>query len=115
MYESSVQNAIQAALYLPMVMTLGSLASGIALVIGGVELGWGVISVGTLIAFLTYSRQFFEPIEQMAHWFAEMQMAQASAERIMSLIAAKSDIEDSPEVKARLQNQTSQTLADDGR
>ena len=114
MYESSVQNAIQAALYLPMVMTLGSLASGIALVIGGVELGWGVISVGTLIAFLTYSRQFFEPIEQMAHWFAEMQMAQASAERIMSLIAAKSDIEDSPEVKARLQNQTSQTLAEDG-
>lgn len=114
MYESSVQNAIQAALYLPMVMTLGSLASGIALVIGGVELGWGVISAGTLIAFLTYSRHFFEPIEQMAHWFAEMQMAQASAERIMSLIAAKSDIEDSPEVKARLQKQNSQTVAEDG-
>jgi ATP-binding cassette subfamily B protein len=114
MYESSVQNAVQAALYLPMVMTLGSLASGIALVIGGVELGWGVISVGTLIAFLTYSRHFFEPIEQMAHWFAEMQMAQASAERIMSLIAAKSEIEDSPEVKARLQKQNNQTLAEDG-
>ena len=114
MHDSSVQNAIQAALYLPMVMTLGSLASGIALVIGGVELGWGVISAGTLIAFLTYSRHFFEPIEQMAEWFAEMQMAQASAERIMSLIVAKSDIEDSPEVTARLRAQNSHAVAEDG-
>ena len=38
---------------------------------------------------------FFEPVEQMAHWFAELQMAQASAERILSLINETPTIRDS--------------------
>ena len=33
---------------------------------------------------MAYTRHFFEPVEQLGHWFAEMQMAQASAERILS-------------------------------
>lgn len=114
MHNYSVLNAVQAALYLPLVLTLGALATGIALVLGGLEVMWGVITAGTLVAFLTYSRHFFEPIEQLAHWFAEMQMAQASAERIMSLVHAESDIEDSPEVVSRLQAETDPSMAIDG-
>ena len=37
---------------------------------------------------MAYTRHFFDPVEQLGHWFAEMQMAQASAERILSLIEA---------------------------
>jgi len=98
MYDSSVLNAVQAALYLPIVLTLGSLAMGLALVIGGVQVMGGIVTAGTLVAFLTYTRHFFEPIEELAHWFAEMQMAQASAERIISLIQAESEIQDSAAV-----------------
>jgi ATP-binding cassette subfamily B protein len=98
MYESSVLNAVQAALYLPIVLTLGALATGLALVIGGVQVMDGIVSAGTLVAFLTYTRHFFEPIEELAHWFAEMQMAQASAERIISLIEAEPEIQDSEAV-----------------
>jgi ATP-binding cassette subfamily B protein len=102
MFEASVLNQVQAALYLPLVLTLGSLATGLALIFGGVEVINGGVTTGTLIAFLTYTRHFFEPIEELAHWFAEMQMAQASAERIISLIEADSDIADSPEVKKKI-------------
>ncbi len=102
MHGASVQNAVQAAIYLPIVITLGSLATGLALVLGGVESLWGIITTGTLIAFLTYTRHFFEPVEQMAHWFAELQMAQASAERILSLINETPTIRDSDSVKANL-------------
>ncbi len=98
MHGASVTNLVQAALYLPIVLALGSIAIGLALVFGGLEVIWGAITAGTLVAFLTYARHFFEPIEQLAHWFAEMQMAQASAERIMSLIHAVPDIKDSGEV-----------------
>ncbi|MGB1940602.1 MAG: ABC transporter ATP-binding protein, partial [Pseudomonadales bacterium] len=91
------------------------LATGIALVIGGVESAWGIITTGTLIAFLTYTRHFFEPIEQLAHWFAEMQMAQASAERVMSLIQAEPEIRDSEQVKAQIAAQANKPdLAVDG-
>lgn len=102
MFNASVLNRIQAALYLPLVLTLGSLASGLALVYGGLEVIWATITAGTLVAFLTYARHFFEPIQELANWFAEMQMAQASAERIISLIESEPAIADSPAVLQRM-------------
>jgi ATP-binding cassette subfamily B protein len=120
MFGSSVLNAVQAALYLPIVLTLGSLATGLALVFGGYQVMGGVITAGTLVAFLTYTRHFFEPIEQLAHWFAELQMAQASAERIISLIEAVPEIRDSETVlQAIAEHRPSDTqallnVADDG-
>ena len=103
MFGYSVLNAIQAALYFPIVITIGTLATGIALVAGGMQVVGGVITAGTLVAFLTYSRHFFEPVEVLAAWFAELQMAQASAERIISLIEAEATIQDSDQVKAAMQ------------
>ncbi len=114
MHGASIQNAVQAAVYLPIVITLGSLATGLALVMGGIESLWGWITTGTLIAFLTYTRHFFEPIEQLAHWFAELQMAQASAERILSLINEVPSIKDSEAVQARLAQAPAANLAADG-
>lgn len=98
MYDASVRNLLHSALYLPVVLTLASVAMGLALTLGGIELLGGVVTAGTLVAFLTYARHFFDPVEQLAHWFAEMQMAQASAERILSLVDAVPDVRDRPEV-----------------
>ncbi|MCX7065035.1 MAG: ABC transporter ATP-binding protein, partial [Proteobacteria bacterium] len=85
MYDASIQNLVQAAIYVPIVVTLASLATGITLAVGGFDLLNGVISVGTLVAFMAYAR-------------AELQMAQASAERIISLVEAVPDIRDSDDV-----------------
>lgn len=103
MYGASVLNLTQAAVYLPIVVTLASLATGLALAMGGMELLGNTIAIGTLIAFMAYTRHFFDPIEQLGHWFAEMQMAQASAERILSLIEADPAIKDSATVISALQ------------
>ncbi len=99
MYGASVTNQTQAAVYVPIVITLASLATGLALAMGGIDLLDGLISAGTLIAFMAYTRHFFDPVEQLGHWFAEMQMAQASAERILSLIEAVPEIRDSESVQ----------------
>jgi ATP-binding cassette subfamily B protein len=100
MYAASVRNALQSALYLPVVMVIASLATGAALAAGGIEITAGRISIGTLIAFLAYTRNFFEPIQEMAHWFAEMQMAHSSAERVLGLIDAVPDVRDAGGVAA---------------
>lgn len=102
MYGASVMNMTQAAVYVPIVLTLASLAGGLTLAVGGFDLLGGVISAGTLVAFLAYARHFFDPVEQLGHWFAEMQMAQASAERIMSLIEAVPKVKDSADVTATM-------------
>jgi ATP-binding cassette subfamily B protein len=99
MFAASVRNALQSALYLPVILTLGSLATGIALAAGGVDVLGGVISIGTLLAFMQYTRHFFDPIQELGHWFAEMQMAQASAERVIGLVEADPEIRDSATVQ----------------
>ena len=111
MYRASVLNLTQAAVYVPIVITLASLATGLALAIGGLDLIGGLITAGTLVAFMAYTRHFFEPIEQLGHWFAEMQMAQASAERILSLIEADPQIKDSASVLEAIERQRARTTA----
>jgi ATP-binding cassette, subfamily B, bacterial len=106
MQGASVANLTQAAIYVPIVITLASLAMGLTLAVGGVDLLGGIISAGTLVAFLAYTRHFFDPIEQLGHWFAEMQMAQASAERILSLIEAEPAIRDSTDVQQAMVRNT---------
>ena len=102
MYGASVLNLTQAAIYLPLVITLASLVMGLTLAIGGFDVMNGVVTAGTLVAFMAYARHFFEPVEELGAWFAEMQMAQASAERILSLIEATPEIKDSQEVRRAL-------------
>ena len=105
MYGASVRNALHSALYLPVVLTFGSIATGLVLSLGGAGVMNGALSIGTLALFLLYARHMFDPIEQLAHWFAEMQMAQASAERVLGLIDTEPEIRDSAAVRAAVATQ----------
>ena len=98
MYRSSVKAAIFSSLYLPAVLTLGSIGTGLALWFGGEGVMMQAISYGTLVAFISYTVQFFEPMRELARVFAELQNAQASAERIFSMIDEKPQITDNSEV-----------------
>ncbi|MEJ2133117.1 MAG: ABC transporter transmembrane domain-containing protein, partial [Gammaproteobacteria bacterium] len=102
MLNASVTNQLQAAVYVPLILTLASFAMGMVLAFGGFDLAGGFITAGSLVAFLQYARHFIDPIEQLGRWFAEMQMAQASAERIISLVEAEPDIKDDPDVTAAI-------------
>ncbi|MFG0252327.1 MAG: ABC transporter ATP-binding protein [Phycisphaerales bacterium JB038] len=97
----SVRNALQSAVYLPLVLSIGSVGVGLALWRGGATLGESV-SLGTLIAFMQYAALFYIPIQELARRFTEVQMAQAAAERIQGLLDTEPAIKDSPEVAARL-------------
>ena len=120
MYSASVKNLTLAAIYVPIILVASSVGVAMALAYGGSELLAGIITAGSLIAAMTLVQHFFDPVEFMGHWFAEMQMAQASAERILGVIDAQSEIEDSTLVKLKkelvaLQNSNPSTeIAEDG-
>lgn len=101
MYSSSVQAAIFSAIYLPLVLTLGSIGTAIALWYGGKGVLLQTLSYGTLVLFIQYTIQFFEPVRELARIFAELQSAQASAERIFSMIETEPEIVDSEAVIAK--------------
>ncbi|MCC6415670.1 MAG: ABC transporter ATP-binding protein, partial [Opitutaceae bacterium] len=103
MFNAAVLNARQNAVYYPLVITLGSLASGIALWRGGWLTLNDEITLGTLVAFINFAGMFFNPINQLAQRLTEIQSAQAAGERVMSLLETTPAIKDSPAVQARMQ------------
>ncbi len=99
MKRASIKTAVLSSLYLPIVLTIGSLGTGLALWAGGEGVINKTLSYGTLVMFISYTIQFFDPIREIARVISEIQAAQASAERFSSLIETPIDITDSKEVK----------------
>ncbi len=96
--ESAIRATILSSIYLPLVIGLGSIGTALAITFGGKFIMLDIISYGTLVAFISYAAQFFEPVRQIAVIFAEVQAAQASAERVFSLINEEPAIRDTNEV-----------------
>lgn len=99
MKKSSVRAATLSAMFLPIVVSLGSLATAYALYKGGYEVMDGIITLGTLQVFINYSLNFFQPVRDIARIFAELQSSQAAAERVVTLLETEPDIKDTPEVE----------------
>lgn len=74
------------ALFYPIIEVLASLSGALIILVGG---GWaidGAVSLGTLVAFLQYSRRFFQPISDLSEKFNILQAAMAASERIFGLL-----------------------------
>jgi ATP-binding cassette subfamily B protein len=101
MRKASIKAATIQAMYFPVVLSLTGI--GVALIIGegGNAVINNVISLGTLTIFVTYVTQMSEPISEIARVLSEMQAAQASAERTVSLLDAKPDVVDDDDVIAK--------------
>ncbi len=98
MRSSSIKAACLSSLYLPIVVSLGSIATAYALWQTGNYVLVGAMSIGTVQLFVNYTIQFFQPVRDIANTFSEMQSAQAAAERVISLLETEPDIKDSEKV-----------------
>ncbi|MBZ9606842.1 ABC transporter ATP-binding protein/permease [Clostridium estertheticum] len=98
MRNSSVKAAMFSSLFLPIVISMGSVGAGFALWLGGDRVISQSLSYGTFVMFIAYTVQFFDPVSQLAGTIAELQNAQASAERIIALIETEPDIWDKNDV-----------------
>ncbi|MCH6255464.1 ABC transporter ATP-binding protein/permease [Puniceicoccaceae bacterium K14] len=119
MESASNRNATFGAVYMPIVMTIGSAGAGIVLWYGGKQTLASAIELGTLIAFINYAGSFFNPINQIASVFTEIQSAQAAGERVTGLLNTKPKIVDSETVVAKIEahskaNSKDEKLAPDG-
>jgi len=93
MRKRTVQTATISAFYLPAVLTFGAVGTALALWRGGSTLLAGTdITYGALVSFVFATAGFFEPAMELSRAFAELQYAQASAERVLSLLEEKPDI-----------------------
>jgi ABC-type multidrug transport system fused ATPase/permease subunit len=73
------------AFFVPFVEILSSGAIGLLLWYGGGKVIQEMITLGVLVAFLSYIRMFFQPIRDLSEKYNILQSAMASLERIFSL------------------------------
>ena len=100
---SSIKAIRKSSLLNPIVIAFSYFSIGIILSLGsGFVLGSFsdklVITFSTLYLFVNYTNLYFDPLSQISRVLAELQQAQAAAERVIGLIETKSDIVGSPEV-----------------
>jgi ATP-binding cassette subfamily B protein len=72
----------------PMMMFLGNLQYVMIAVVGGLRVASGALSIGDVQAFIQYSRQFSQPLTQVASMSNLIQSGVASAERVFELLDA---------------------------
>ncbi len=98
MRTAAVKAARLSAVYVPLILFCGSLATAIVLGRGGQMVLDQMLLIGTLSAFTSYAVGIFEPIQMLARNLAELISMQANIERVMTLLDQKPTVSDSPEV-----------------
>jgi ABC-type multidrug transport system fused ATPase/permease subunit len=95
-WDAHVHAVSLAFVFLPTVEFLGILTTAVVLWAGGYSVIRGVISIGTIVAFLAYVTRFFHPIQELSQIYTTMQAAMAGGEKVMGLLGVEPAVEDLP-------------------
>ena len=82
---------------MPVMMFVGNLNYVLIAVVGGLRVASGALSLGDVQAFIQYSRQFTQPLTQVASMANLLQSGVASAERVFRLLDAAEQTPDPAE------------------
>ncbi|MFC7584815.1 ABC transporter ATP-binding protein [Nonomuraea antimicrobica] len=88
LFTSSFRAQFISGLIQPAMMFIGNLNYVLVAVVGGLRVASGSISLGDVQAFIQYSRQFSQPLTQVAGMANIVQSGVASAERVFELLDA---------------------------
>ncbi len=85
-YEAALRQVRILSAFLRIMAFLGVFASAVVIFYGGNKVLGGSMSLGTLVAFISYMKMFFSPIQDIAQKYNTLQNAMASAERIFLIL-----------------------------
>ncbi len=100
LYEAGFRAQFISGIIQPAMMFIGNLNYVLVAVVGGLRVASGALSIGDVQAFIQYSRQFSQPLTQVASMANLVQSGVASAERVFELLDAREQDPD-PERPAR--------------
>ena len=91
LFKSSFGAQFVSGLIMPTMMFIGNLNYVVIAVLGGLRVASGTMSLGDVQAFIQYSRQFTQPLTQVASMVNLLQSGVASAERVFELLDAEEE------------------------
>ncbi|MBU8880430.1 ABC transporter ATP-binding protein/permease [Bacillus sp. FJAT-29790] len=94
LYEAGRKAQFISGMIMPMMFFIGNLSYVLISVVGGILVTQRSISIGDIQAFITYSRQFTQPITQTANIANIIQSTVAAAERVFELLDEEEEIKE---------------------
>ncbi|UOZ11969.1 ABC transporter ATP-binding protein/permease [Amycolatopsis sp. WQ 127309] len=89
LYQASFRAQFISGMIQPAMMFIGNLSYVLVAVIGALRVASGSLTLGEVQAFIQYSRQFSQPVTQIASMANLLQSGVASAERVFALLDAE--------------------------
>lgn len=78
----------------PSLVVVGNIVVAAVLLVGGLRVADGALSLGVLLATLMYARRFFDPMEEMAQFYNSYQSASAALEKISGVLDENPSVPD---------------------
>jgi ABC-type multidrug transport system fused ATPase/permease subunit len=83
-------------IFMPAVDVLSVGATCIVLWAGGAMVARGMLTIGVVVAFLSYVSRFFNPIRELSQLYTTLQAATAGGERVLDLLEMAPAVQDRP-------------------
>jgi ABC-type multidrug transport system fused ATPase/permease subunit len=99
-FRANVRQLVIFGIFRPLVEILATTGVALVLVYGGRGVLGGTLTLGALVAFLSYVRGMFQPVADMSEKYNVMQSAMAAAERIYNILDTEPLITESPAARA---------------
>ena len=93
---SNMRTVVLSGLYFPFVDFLSSAATAVVLGYGGWLAYHGDVSIGTLVAFLGYLTNFFDPVQQLSQLYNTFLSAVAALDKITDVLDEEPEVKDRP-------------------
>ena len=81
-------------IFLPSIEFLGMLATVIVLLFGGQFVLKDQVTLGIMVAFLSYVSRFFQPVQELSRMYTTFQSAMAGGEQVLHLLDTPLEIKD---------------------
>ena len=94
--DANITASAIAAAFSPALGVIATISVATVALLGGWLGARGFVTIGVIVAFFTYARNFFTGVNQLSSLYADTQAALAGGERIFSLLDTKADVGDAP-------------------
>ncbi|HIH89594.1 TPA: ABC transporter ATP-binding protein [Candidatus Bathyarchaeota archaeon] len=84
---------------MPLVNVMSYIGIAVVAGLGGWLVVTGAVTIGLVATFINYSRNFVQPLRQLADLYNNIQTALAGAERVFEIVDTKPEINDKPDAK----------------
>jgi ATP-binding cassette subfamily B protein len=92
--DANIKSIFYYALFYPGVDLIGAIAVGLIIWYAGLEALDGMVTIGTVMAFLQFNEMFWRPIRDLSEKYNILQTAMASSERVFKLLDDRTLIPD---------------------